>query len=445
MRFSAMLAEVFVAAAHGEYMDAEHSRENWPQSLRKPRDRRELARRLGIVGDSPAMHQVIVSIAQIAPTDSTVLVTGETGTGKDLVARGIHTLSRRRTAPFMALNVSALNEGTLESELFGHEKGAFTSAVREKKGIFEAAGNGTVFLDEIGDISPAMQVRLLRVLEEREFRRVGGDRVLRTDSRFVAATNVNLEYAVSDGSFRQDLYYRLKVFEIHLPPLRERKDDIPLLVEFFVERFCQDNQRDVPVVSNEARDMFLSYDWPGNVRELRTVVERMMVLSQGAVIHAEDVPDVLQEKVTSRGFLPALPKKQNRGEEFELGIIYRALVELRAEMSELRHVVTEFIQAGDDSPWFENARPRGRTSSFSPAGDDDRPTSDDGVMDIEVEVDASGDEEQDDSAARTLKDMEREAIRQALRDVDGNRREAARRLGIGERTLYRKLREYHLS
>jgi DNA-binding NtrC family response regulator len=413
-----------------------------PPSLRRPRDRQELATRLGIVGQSAAIHQVVVSVAQIAPTDSTVLITGETGAGKGLVARAVHTLSKRRTQPFMALNVSALNEGTMESELFGHVKGAFTNAVRDKKGIFELAARGTVFLDEIGDVTPPIQVRLLRVLEEREFRRVGGDQVLTTEARFITATNRNLEYAVSEGDFREDLYYRLKVFEIRIPPVRERKEDIPLLVRFFLERFCRDNEWPVPTVEDDALRVFATYDWPGNVRELRTVTEQMMVLNPGAKsLHAGNVPDVLQGKLSSGRLLPAIPKQQQQADDkLELNLIYRALLELRNDVSSLRDLIVEKHDEMPTDGWVRN------TSSYPVSSETEAdvpvpPLDDDGsFVDVEVRDDGT-----DGAHVITLKDLEREAIRKTLHEVEGNRREAARRLGIGERTLYRKLREYDLS
>ena len=403
-----------------------------PQSVRRPGDRLQLARRMGLVGRSDAIQQVVVSIVQIAPTNSTVLVTGETGTGKEVVARAIHDYSPRAGTHFVPLNVSALNEGTLESELFGHEKGAFTDAVRSKSGIFESAGQGTVFLDEIGDVTPAMQVRLLRVLEEREYRRVGGEEVLKAQARVIAATNRNLEHAVREGDFRADLYYRLHVFEIHLPPLRERKEDIPLLVEYFVERFAEDAAAGAPVVGDDAMALFVQYDWPGNVRELRTVVERMLVTAVGPVITADDVPNALLDHVRASRLLPALPQQSTMpGRELE--IIYRTLLELRAEVHDLRRIMTE--RWGDDSigKWIDHR--------VAEAGE--REPSEQLFVDIEP-AEENGQQRDSDEPA-TLKDLEREAIRLALESVNGNRREAARQLGIGERTLYRKLKDYGLS
>ena len=409
--------------------------EGLPRSLRRPHDRQELARRMGLIGRSAAIQQTVVSIAQIAPTSSTVLLTGETGTGKEVVARAIHRFSPRKDAPFVPLNISALNEGTLESELFGHEKGAFTDAVREKKGIFEAAGHGTVFLDEIGEISPAMQVRLLRVLEEREFKRVGGVELLKTDARVIAATNRNLARAVNEGGFRADLYYRLRVFEIYLPPLRERKEDIPLLVEHFTERYCAENNRRVPEINEEAMALFTAYDWPGNVRELRTVVERMMVLVDTSVIAAEHVPDVLRDRVHNGRLLPVVHRQQ-ASEKLEFGVIYRAILELRADISEMRRLITEYLRGDALRPW--------PASHVQEAERPEPPESLPHVVDIELAEDEPRAPEAKKTTG-TLRELEREAIRRTLAEVNGNRREAARQLGIGERTLYRKLREYQIS
>ncbi|HQK22979.1 MAG TPA: sigma-54 dependent transcriptional regulator [Candidatus Latescibacteria bacterium] len=409
--------------------------EGYPRSVRRPGDRQEFARRVGLIGQSPAIQQVLISIAQIAPTSTTVLITGETGTGKEIVARAIHELSPRRREPFVALNISALNEGTVESELFGHEKGSFTDAVREKKGIFEAAGKGTVFLDEIGDISPALQVRLLRVLEEREFKRVGGIEPLRAEARVITATNRDLAELVNAGTFRADLYWRLHVFEIHLPPLRERKEDIPLLVEHFVERFCSENNRAVPVISKEAMEYLLSYDWPGNVRELRTVVERVLVLSDVPIIRPENLPDMVRDKVFANRLLP-VASRGSGAEKMELGIIYRTLLELRADMADLKQILTAPGNGVANRSW---------SSASLPPQDASSPASKPHVVDIEVSEDDTPSGETTPARTLTLRDLERDAIRQALVATKGNRREAARSLGIGERTLYRKLREYNLS
>ena len=243
-----------------------------------------------IIGQSKPMQRVYELIAQVAPTDSTVLVTGESGTGKELVARAIHANSPRCYGPFVAVSCGALPDTLLESELFGYEKGAFTGADHSKKGRFEMANGGTLFLDEIGDVSPKTQVDLLRVLQQREFRRLGGHKVIETDVRIIAATNRDLIKAIGEKKFREDLYYRLNVISIHLPPLRERKDDIPLLTRHFIKKFAIKLHKDQKTVSPSAMKLLKEYDWPGNVRELENVIERAMVIGKGKSIQPEDLP-----------------------------------------------------------------------------------------------------------------------------------------------------------
>jgi len=247
-----------------------------------------------IIGTSKEMRDVYEQVAQVAHTGTTVLIRGESGTGKELVAHAIHYNSPRSSKPFVKVNCAALPESLIESELFGHEKGAFTGAVARKRGRFEMAEGGTLFLDEIGDLSPAMQVKLLRVLQEREFERVGGTETLKVNVRLIAATNVDLEQAVSDGRFRSDLYYRLNVFSIYLPPLRERKTDILLLADHFLDKYGGQNGKRIKRISTPAIDMLMSYHWPGNVRELENVVERATLVCEGNVIHGYHLPPTLQ-------------------------------------------------------------------------------------------------------------------------------------------------------
>jgi len=247
-----------------------------------------------IIGNSNAMRDVYRQIHQVAPSDTTVLIRGESGTGKELVAHAIHYSSPRAKGPFVRVNCAALNENLLESELFGHEKGAFTGAIQSRKGRIEEADGGTLFLDEIGEFSAVTQVKLLRVLQERQFERVGSNRTLRTNARIVVATNRNLEEAVSEGRFRQDLYYRINVFPIFLPPLRDRKDDILQLADFFVERYAAKMGKDVRRISTPAINMMVAYHWPGNVRELENCIERAVLITTDSVIHGHHLPPTLQ-------------------------------------------------------------------------------------------------------------------------------------------------------
>jgi DNA-binding NtrC family response regulator len=257
--------------------------------VRRALDRQRLVKETGLIGQSDAIRQVLVKIEQMAPVSSTVMIEGESGTGKELVARGIHRMSPRRNKPFIAVNVGALTESLIESELFGHEKGAFTGAAERRLGRFELANTGTIFLDEIGEIPPATQVKLLRVLEERELTRVGGVAPISVDVRVVAATNQPLRQRVEEGAFRSDLYYRLNVLGMYLPPLRERREDIPLLVRQFVKDYSAQHDRPFHGISAEAMQIMMTYSWPGNVRELRNLVESMVVLAPGREITADDI------------------------------------------------------------------------------------------------------------------------------------------------------------
>jgi Nif-specific regulatory protein len=248
-----------------------------------------------MVGESARMKQVYQFLTKVAPTSATVLICGESGTGKELAARAIHMNSPRAVKPFVAVNCAALTETLLESELFGHEKGAFTGAIMQKKGKFEVADGGTIFLDEVGEMSPLLQTKLLRVLQEREFERVGGTRPLKVDIRLIAATNKDLEEAIEQGTFRQDLYYRLNVVQLSMPPLRERREDIPLLASYFVAKYSKKCKRRVMGVSAEARARLINYDWPGNVRELENAIERAVVLGTTDLILPEDLPEAALE------------------------------------------------------------------------------------------------------------------------------------------------------
>ena len=248
-----------------------------------------------LVGESAPIREVLQFISKVAPTDSTVLLSGESGTGKELAARAIHLNSKRADKAFMAVNCAALAESLLESELFGHEKGSFTGALMQKKGRLEIADGGTVFLDEIGELSPALQVKLLRVLQEREFERVGGTRAIKVDIRLITATNKNLEECISQGTFRQDLYYRLNVVSLEMPPLRERHEDIPLLAHYFAAKYAEKCNRKISGISAEAQARLVGYDWPGNVRELENAIERAVVLGATDRILLEDLPESVLE------------------------------------------------------------------------------------------------------------------------------------------------------
>jgi DNA-binding NtrC family response regulator len=382
--------------------------------------RRQLQLRTGIAGESPAIQELLVKIEQMAPVSSTVLVQGESGTGKELVARAIHDLSPRRGKPFIAINCAALPESLLESELFGHEKGAFTGAAERRLGRFELADTGTIFLDEIGEIPASVQVKLLRVLETRSFFRVGGVAPITVDVRVVAATNRGLRESVEIGDFRDDLYYRLSVLNLYLPPLRERRGDIPLLIRRFIREFAAAHDRPFLGLSAEALHRLVEAPWPGNVRQLRNLIESMVVLAPGRKVEASDIPaDILQGP---NRLVPARLEAPGGGvgrQEFEF--ILRGLMDLRLQVEELRRRLDSGVTP---QRMIEIPQVNGVTdfSSVEPI-------------------------QQDQVVYRTgmtMADMERAAIEAALLEHGGNRRKAAEKLGIGERTLYRKIKAYKL-
>ncbi|MFW6081202.1 MAG: nif-specific transcriptional activator NifA [Desulfosalsimonas sp.] len=285
-----------------------------------------------IVGNSNKMREVYQMISQVARSNATVLIRGESGTGKELVANAIHYNSSRASHPFVKINCAALPANLIESELFGHEKGAFTGALHQKAGKFELAHKGTLFLDEIGSVTPDVQVKLLRVLQERELERVGGNKTVKVDVRIIAATNKNLEHSVSEGNFRSDLYYRINVFPIYLPPLRERKTDILALADYFLEKYVRENEKEIVRFSTPAIDMLMAYHWPGNVRELENCIERAVLLCEEKVIHSYHLPPTLQTGKES-GTLPS-QTMDDAVEKLEREMIIDALKHTRGNMSQ---------------------------------------------------------------------------------------------------------------
>ena len=392
------------------------------QTARRLIERRHLQQRTGILGESASIQEVLVKIEQMAPVSSTVLIQGESGTGKELVAKGLHDLSPRRGKPFIAVNCAALPETLLESELFGHEKGAFTGAAERRLGRFELADTGTIFLDEIGEIPMATQVKLLRVLESRSFFRVGGTQPIKVDVRVVAATNRALREAVALGEFRDDLYYRLSVLNIALAPLRERREDIPLLVRRFIREFASTHDRTFRGITPEAMQRLVSAPWPGNVRQLRNLIESMVVLAPGAEIRASDIPaDILDGPGTLLPMrLPPVARDLPGGQELEF--ILRSLVDLKLQVEELRRRLDEHPQ-------------RVQVIELSDHGS---------VADVLPEVGGDGDQQVLYRPGMTMADVEKATIGAALKEHHGNRRRAAEVLGIGERTLYRKIKSYQL-
>ena len=409
-----LVAEIGLTAFLEKPVDAAEA----ARVVRRLVDRRRLQQRTGIIGESPAIQEVLVKIEQMAPVTSTVLIEGESGTGKELVARAIHDLSPRRNEPFITVNCAALPETLLESELFGHEKGSFTGAAERRLGRFELADGGTIFLDEVGEMPAATQVKLLRVLEDRTFFRVGGTQPIKVDVRVVAATNRTMKEAVAVGDFRDDLYYRLNVLFIYLPPLRERRSDIPLLVRRFIAEFARQHDRRFKGITPEALQILVDADWPGNVRQLRNLIESMVVLAPEGEIRASDIPRDIRE----RGGLPVRVLGASRdvaGKELEF--IFRSLVELKLQVEELRSR-------------FDDRAPSHRVEVIEV---EPRPASLAVVEAAPIESDTVLYH-----PGMSMADVERATIEAALKEHRGNRRKAAEVLGIGERTLYRKLKQY---
>jgi DNA-binding NtrC family response regulator len=396
--------------------------------------RRRLQEHTGIIGESPAIQEVLVKIEQMAPASSTVLIEGESGTGKELVAHAIHHLSPRRTKRFIAVDCAALPESLLESELFGHEKGAFTGAAERRLGRFELADGGTLFLDEVGEIPPAVQVKLLRVLESRSFFRVGGTEPIHVDVRVIAATNRPLREATAAGEFRDDLYYRLNVLSIYLPPLRERKSDIPVLVHRFVKELSAAHGRVFRGISHEAMQMLVDAHWPGNVRQLRNLIESMVVLAPGAEIRPSDIPNDVRDEGTRLLPMRVPGAARDLGGQ-ELEFIMHSLVDLKLQVEELRRRLEEeppSVEVVDT--WSGGTQSGGEVATWEVPS----PVSDGGSSE-----DRSGRVVYE--AGMSMVDVERAAIEAVLEETGGNRRRAAERLGIGERTLYRKIKEFGLT
>jgi DNA-binding NtrC family response regulator len=392
-------------------------------------------RQSGIVGNSAPVRELLATIAQVGPLDVPVLINGESGTGKELVARALHGQSPRVKQPFVSINVGSLAESLLESELFGHEKGAFTGAVARHAGVFERANGGTLFLDELGEMSARMQVKLLRVLETREFTRVGGSETLQTDVRIVGATHRDLEAEMAAGRFRGDLYYRLKVVRIDLPPLRERTDDILPLAENFLRAVSERHGLRIRGWTRSAMSALLRYAWPGNVRELRNVVDASAVMARGEFIDYEDLPEEVRGRSPEGPSALPVPHSGVMGGAQESQVADRTLLRILAELQRLSDRIDELTARLD-----ELGPPEAIRRGLGPAG---------GLRGVDrTEWEEAQDAEFDPVVSELPADLagaERAMIASALRQNGGNRKRAAEQLGIAERTLYRKLRRYGLS
>ncbi len=425
-------------------------------------DLQAIKNRYGIIGNYPVLNRAIEKAIQVAPTDISVLVIGESGTGKEFIPKIIHAESRRKHKPYIVVNCGAIPEGTIDSELFGHEKGAFTGATSTRKGYFEVADGGTIFLDEVGELPLQTQVRLLRVLESGEFMKVGSSQVQKTDVRIVAATNVNMMTAIQDGRFREDLYYRLNTVQIDMPPLRDRKGDIHLLFRKFAIDFAEKYRMPELQLTEDGVHYLENYSFPGNVRQLRNLVEQMTVVEQNREINASR----LEEYIPMNAQLPAVIQKKSGGSNgssdfgSEREIMYKILFDMRNDLNDLKSLTSELIKnrgngefsnqeknlihkiytpetqqsANNNSLlYFENPPQQNVVNPTIITAPDE---TDDNVEDIELE------EARPESLS--LQNNERELIVKALEKHKGRRNKAADELGISQRTLYRKIKQYNL-
>lgn len=411
-------------------------------------DVQQIKQRFGIIGNSPALNRALNVANQVAPTDISVLITGESGTGKEVMPKIIHQLSSRKHGTYIAVNCGAIPEGTIDSELFGHEKGSFTGAHDQRKGYFEVADGGTIFLDEVAELPLPTQVRLLRVLETGEFIRVGSSKPIKTDVRVVAATNENMLQAIQKGKFREDLFYRLSTVPISLPPLRKRTEDIHLLFRKFVVDFSEKYRMPPIRLTDDAIHMLNNYNWPGNIRQLKNITEQISVIESERTINGEILHTYLPDYTASN--LPVLASKEK--EDFsERDLLYKVLFDMKKELTEVKKLVVDILQNGGDttisgedknaiiqklyaeiepdSSDYDTSFPVAKASS---GYDNDSAYKSDFDEHIEVEESLS------------LEDREKELIQKALEKHRGKRKYAAQDLGISERTLYRKIKEYGL-
>ncbi len=411
-----------------------------------------LKQRYGIVGNDDALNRALEIALKISPVDLSVLIMGENGVGKEIFPRVIHDHSLRKGKKYLAVNCGAIPDGTIDSELFGHEKGAFTGAVERREGYFAVADGGTLFLDEVGELPLPTQARLLRVLETGEYIPVGASEVKRTDVRIVAATNVDMEKAIADGKFREDLFYRLNSVSINIPPLRQRGADVVLLFRKFALEMSEKYKMPPIRLTPEAQKMLVSYAWPGNVRQLKNIAENMSVTSEEREITPEILSLYLPAENTSQGHVVALAsKEETHSFEKEREFIYQMLFDLRREVAELKRMVGEkhlpMVGRDADSPTSSS---RG-LAIYQPQPALGRPmekTDNSLIQDAEEVTDndvaAKETDEEDVVVDGSLEEMERKSIKSVLNKNNGNRRLAAKQLGISERTLYRKIKEYDL-
>ncbi|NNE30895.1 MAG: sigma-54-dependent Fis family transcriptional regulator [Winogradskyella sp.] len=415
-----------------------------------------IKQRFGIIGNDPKLNRAIEKAIQVAPTDISVLVTGESGVGKESIPKIIHQLSHRKHGKYIAVNCGAIPEGTIDSELFGHEKGAFTGATSTRSGYFEVADGGTIFLDEVGELPLTTQVRLLRVLENGEFIKVGSSKVQKTDVRIVAATNVNMFEAIKKEKFREDLYYRLSTIDINLPPLRERKEDIHLLFRKFASDFALKYKMPTVKLAEDAVNLLLKYRWNGNIRQLRNVAEQLSVLEHNRTIDAV----TLQNYLPSTGSnLPAVVSKSKSESDFssEREILYKVLFDMKSDLNDLKKLTMELMKNGSAS----DVQKENEHLIEKIYGDSNSDDLEETIEDLEVLAISENSEskeqntesvedlyhfaeEIEEEETLSLQDKELELIKKSLERHNGKRKLAAKELGISERTLYRKIKQYDL-
>lgn len=410
-------------------------------------DVQDIKNRFGIIGNSPLLNRAIDIARQVAPTDISVLITGESGSGKEVFSHIIHSLSARKHGPFIAVNCGAIPEGTIDSELFGHEKGSFTGAHDARKGYFEVVDGGTIFLDEVAELPIGTQARLLRVLETGEYIRVGSSKVQKTNVRVIAATNKDVFDAVSAGKFREDLYYRLNTVPLKITALRERKEDINLLFRKFVADFTDKYRSPTVQLDQSAQQVLMNYSWPGNVRQLKNIAEQIAVLEKERNLTAEHLQNYIPKEAGST--LPMRIQNQNKDDFSERDILYKVLFDMKKDMTDLKKLVAEIIQNGGNTSSIQsnqNAINQLYRDIEIPGGSN-IPSDPNQLVIHQPNNDKSYDmmdEAEEVEESLSLVDKESDLIKKALKKHKGKRKLAAQELGISERTLYRKIKELEL-